>query len=187
MCMAHHFYIYEGKVKRQGEGAGIGLRLSEALGRAFGLWWDGKMLAKLERLDWRPKMLKRYVDDLNTVVNGVKPGTKYNEAEEKLEILEQKVETDQGKEVDEITMAVFGEIANTIDQNIEVEIDYPSKYEDQMMPILDMKMSMNRQNEVVYMFHKKPQSNKLTMMARSALPDRVKRSTMTNEALRRLL
>ena len=50
-----------------------------------------------------------------------------------------------------------------------------------------MKMSMNRQNEVVYMFHKKPQSNKFTMMARSALPDRVKRSTMTNEALRRLL
>ena len=187
MCMEHHFYIYEGKVKRQGEGAGIGLRLSEALGRAFGLWWDGKLLAKLERLNWRPKMLKRYVDDLNTVVNGVKPGTKYNDAEEKLEIVEDKVETDQGKEVDEITMAVFGEIANTIDPNIEVEIDYPSRYEDLMMPILDMKMSMNRQNEVVYMFHKKPQSNKFTMMARSALPDRVKRSTMTNEALRRLL
>ena len=50
---------------------------------------------------------------------------------------------------------------------------------------------MNRQNEVVhctlYMFHKKPQSNKFTMMVGSALPDRVKRSTMTNEALRRPL
>ena len=56
-----------------------------------------------------------------------------------------------------------------------------------IMPILDMKMSMNRQNEVDYMFYKKPQSNKFTMTARSALPDRVKRSTMTNEALRRLL
>ena len=40
--------------------------MSEALGRAFGLWWDGKLLAKPERLDGIPKMLKRHVDDLNT-------------------------------------------------------------------------------------------------------------------------
>ena len=66
MCMAHHFYMHEGKVKRQGGGAGIGLRLSEALGRAFGLHWDDQLLKKLERLDWKPKMLKRYVDDLDT-------------------------------------------------------------------------------------------------------------------------
>ena len=56
-----------------------------------------------------------------------------------------------------------------------------------MMPILDMKMAINSKNEVVYCFYRKPQSNKFTMMARSALPDRVKRSTMSNEALRRLL
>merc|ERR1712020_268305 len=86
MCMEHHYYMHNQEVKRQGEGAGIGLRLSEALGRAFGLDWDDKLLKKLERLDWKPKMLKRYVDDLNTVVIGVKPGTRYNELKEKLEI-----------------------------------------------------------------------------------------------------
>ena len=78
MCMNHHFYMHEEKVKRQCDGAGIGLRLSEALGRAFGLHWDGKLIKKLEQLNWRPKMIKRYVDDLNTVVNAVKPGTRYN-------------------------------------------------------------------------------------------------------------
>ena len=82
MCMAHHFYMHKERVKRQGEGAGIGLRLSEALGRAFGLDWDDKLLTKLERLDWKPKVLKRYVDDLNTVVVGVKPGTRGREEEE---------------------------------------------------------------------------------------------------------
>ena len=181
LCMEHHYYIYDGKVKKQNGGAGIGLRLSEALGRAFGLWWDGKLLEKLERLDWKPKMLKRYVDDVNTVVHGVKAGTKYNETEEKLEIVQDKVEDDQGKELDEITMRVFGEVANAVDPNIEVEIDFPSKNADRMMPILDMKMSMNQQNEVVYMFYRKPQCNKFTMMERSALPERVKRSTMINE------
>ena len=55
-----------------------------------------------------------------------------------------------------------------------------------MMPILDMKMTMNKDNMVKYKFSKKPQSNKFTMMARSALTDKMKRSTLTNEAIRRL-
>jgi len=100
ICMEHHYYIYDGKVKKQQLGAGIGLRLSEALGRAFGLWWDGKLLEKLERLGWKPKMLKRYVDDVNTVVQALKAGTNYNATEKKLEIVEEKVEHDHGKEVD---------------------------------------------------------------------------------------
>ena len=187
MCMAHHFYMHKERVKRQGEGAGIGLRLSEALGRAFGLDWDDKLLTKLERLDWKPKVLKRYVDDLNTVVVGVKAGTRYNATEDKLEVVEDQIEGDLEKEEDEITMKVFGDIANSVDPNIEVEIDYPSKYDDKMMPILDMKMAINEEEEVKYMFHRKPQSNKFTMMARSALPQRIKRSTLSNEALRRLL
>ena len=187
MCMEHHFYMHEEKVKRQRGGAGIGLRLSEALGRAFGLDWDDKLLKKLERLSWKPKMLKRYVDDLDTVVIGVKPGTRYNANEDKLEIVEDQIESDQEKEVDKITMTLFGEIANSVEPNIEVEVDYPSKHEDNMMPILDMKMAINSENEVKYMFYRKPQSNRFTMMARSALSSRVKRATMSNDALRRLL
>ena len=187
MCMEHHFYMHNERVKRQGGGAGIGLRLSEALGRAFGLDWDDKLLTKLEKLDWKPKMLKRYVDDLNTVVIGVKPGTRYNATEDKLEVVEDQIEGDLEKEEDEITMKVFGGIANSVDPNIEVEIDFPSKYDDKMMPILDMKMAINDEEEVKYMFHRKPQSNKFTMMARSALPQRIKRSTLSKEALRRLL
>ena len=173
--------------KERGGRAGIGLRLSEALGRAFGLHWDDQLLRKLERLDWKPMMLKRYVDDLDTVVIGVKPGTRYNATDDKLEVVEDQIESDMEKEVDEITMKVFGEIANSVEPNIEVEIDYPSKHDDKMMPILDMKMAINSEGEVEYMFHRKPQSNRFTMMARSALPLKVKRSTLSNEALRRLL
>ena len=59
-------------------------------------------------------------------------------------------------ELDEITMKVFGEIASSEDPNIDVEIDYPSKYPDKMMPILDMKMKINSKNEVVHAFFRKP-------------------------------
>ena len=124
---------------------------------------------------------------MDTVVIGVKPGTRYNATDDKLEVVEDQIESDMEKEVDEITMKVFGEIANSVEPNIEVEIDYPSKHDDKMMPILDMKMAINSEGEVEYMFHRKPQSNRFTMMARSALPLKVKRSTLSNEALRRLL
>ena len=55
-----------------------------------------------------------------------------------------------------------------------------------MLAILDMEMGM-LDNKVRYKFYRKPMANKYTMMANSAVSDRVKRSTMTNEALRRLL
>ena len=49
-CMEHHYYRLGGEVRRQLSGAGTGLRCSEALGRAFGLHWDKKLVTKLERL-----------------------------------------------------------------------------------------------------------------------------------------
>ena len=61
-CMENHFYMLGGKIRRQSKGAGIGLRCSEALGRAFGLDWDRRLIQKLEELGWPPLMIKRYVD-----------------------------------------------------------------------------------------------------------------------------
>jgi hypothetical protein len=186
-CMENHYYTVDNEVKLQRQGAGIGLRLSEALGRAFGLYWDDQLIQKLEKLDWSPEMIKRYVDDLNAVVVALAPGTRYNALEEKLEVVAALVESDGERMTDDITMSVFGDIANTLDPDIDVEIDFPSNHADNMMPILDMKMAMDGNNRVVYKFYRKPMANKHTMMARSALSDRVKRSTMTNDALRRLL
>ena len=84
-----------------------------------------------------------------------------------MELVEELVEVDQGKKLDEITMAVFGEIANSVDDVLEVEVDFPSNHEDNFMPILDMKMQMAANNKVVYQFYKKPMTNKHTMMANS--------------------
>ena len=127
------------------------------------------------------------LDDLNAILTAVKPGTRYNSVEEKLEIVEEMKEQDEDKEVDELTMEVFKQVADSVDDDIEVEVDYPSKNEDKMMPILDMKMAMNSESQVVYKFYRKPQSNSRIMMARSALSDRMKRSTMSSEAMRRLM
>ena len=94
---------------------------------------------------------------------------------------------DMKMEKDDFTMSVFRDIANSVNTSIEVEVDFPSNNDDKFMPILDMKFDVNEKNKVVYKFFKKPKANKFTMMANSALSDRVKRSTITKEANRRLL
>ena len=53
-CMENHFYVLQGEVRRQARGAGIGLRCSEALGRAFGLDWDRRLVQRLRELGWPP-------------------------------------------------------------------------------------------------------------------------------------
>ena len=186
-CMENHFYLLGGEVMRQASGAGTGLRCSEALGRAFGLDWDRKMIQKLVKLNWPPLMIKRYVDDLNALLRALRPGVRYNAMEDKLEMVEEMIEPDNEKEKDAITMEVFKDIANAVDEDIEVEADFPSNHADKFMPILDMKMAMDNDNKVMYKFYKKPKANKYIMMANSAVSDRVKRSTMSNEAMRRLL
>ena len=111
-------------MKRQANGAGTGLRCSEALGRAFGLDWDRRMIQKLEKLNWPPLMIKRYVDDLNALLRALKPGVRYNAMEERLEMVEEMIELDNEKEKDARTMEVFKDIANTVDEDIEVEANF---------------------------------------------------------------
>ena len=152
-CMENHFYMLGGEIRRQSKGAGIGLRCSEALGRAFGLDWDRRLIQRLEELNWPPLMIKRYVDDLNAILTALGPGVRYNQVEGKLEVVQELVEDDMRREKDDLTMAVFGEIANAIDPNIEVEIDFPSKHPSKMLAILDMEMCMIK-NKVHYMFYR---------------------------------
>ena len=81
-------------------------------------------------------MITRYVDDLNAVLRLLEPGVRYNSVEGKLELREELVEEDRGREKDELTMSVFGEIANSIDPDIDVEVDFPSNHDTKFMPIL---------------------------------------------------
>ena len=110
-CMENHFYMLGGKIRRQGRGAGIGLRCSEALGRAFGLDWDRRLIQRLEGLGWPPLMIKRYVDDLNAILTTLGPGVRYNKDENKLEVVQelcQKVaEKDKAKQNKQCKQNIF--------------------------------------------------------------------------------
>ena len=53
------------------------------------------------------------------------------------------------------------------------------------MPILDIAVKAE-ENQISYIFYKKPVSNHLVMLERSAMPPQMKRSSLVQEGMRRL-
>ena len=102
-----------------------------------------------------------------------------------MEIVEEEIENDRCVPDDLRTAKILKEIGNSIYPFIRVSVDCPSNHNDGILPILDLKTIIS-DNKVDYRFFEKPMSNRITIMASSALPPNVKRRTMTNEVLRRL-
>ena len=66
----------------------------------------------------------------------------------------------------------------------------PERNPDQKMPVLDMKLWIQETNgvpQLKHTFYKKPIASPFTIMKRSAISERIKKSTIFQEALRRLL
>ena len=79
-----------------------------------------------------------------------------------------------------------------IHPSTQLTVDYPSKYEDRRMPLLDIKVWLESRNEndgvkVWHEFYYKEVATKALTHARSAMPTSVKRTTLTQELLRVML
>ena len=64
--------------------------------------------------------------------------------------------------------------------------DMPSRHVDKQIPILDLKMSLADDNELLFQFFEKDTKNDRVILTSSALNERQKRNIFTQEALRRL-
>merc|ERR1711860_15486 len=102
-------------------------------------------------------------------------------------------------------MEMFKNIADSIDKSIKLEIDYPSKHEDGKMPLLDIKVWMEESNSktdkqnkkkessqeqnitkkaIRYEHYRKSMASRMTVHARSAIPENQKRNIITQEVIR---
>ena len=142
------------------------------------------------------KMNKRYVDDINMVVQATPVGMRYKDRKTHMD--ERSVAEDQGISDDERTMTLIKQIGNDIHPSIQLEIDYPSKHQDGKLPILDLKVWMetkgeetDRQDEktsvIMYEFYSKSMASKTVIHARSAVSWSTKRTVLTQEVFRVLL
>ena len=88
-------------------------------------------------------------------------------------------------EEDQHTFLQLKAVANSLDQDIQMEIYTPSLHETGLLPVLDLGLSV-KDNKIHHTFYSKPMASPYTIHFRSAISRRTKRDTLLQEGMRRL-
>ena len=190
VVLKNHIYTYEGTNRRQKQGGAIGLQLTGVIADIFMTWWDKQFLMRLQQVNILCKLYKRYVDDINQALRGNVNGKRYVNGE--LIEDEEKRREDEGKEKDQVMMELVKEIGDEIHPSIKLEVDYPSRYADKRLPILDLKVWIGERQKdgkhvILYEYYEKLISSKWVIHVNTALPMQTKRTILTQQVLRVLL
>ena len=113
--------MFQGRIYRQEEGGSIGLDLTGVVADIYMSWWDGQLFVLLRQERMLAILYKRYVDDINMLI-----------------AVELEGEIDGPK--DRYVMEKVKEIAHTIHPSTKTTCDYRSNYNDNKLPMLDVKM-----------------------------------------------
>ncbi len=184
-CMKNHLYKVGDQVYLQKEGGPIGLELTGAASRAFMWRWDRIYLKNARKAGINILKYERYVDDSNQIAVVPEKGAKYDASSKKVKVDDEL--KDLQEEEDERLARVLVDIANEVLPGITMEADWPSKNNDKRLPILDMKVWMSDQGNVMFTHYEKPMSNRAILNNKSAHPASCKRSVHTQEIIRRIL
>ena len=149
---SNHYYTVGGVVYKQRDGAPMGLDTSVDGCDVYMTLWDDKYLKKLAKLKIKIKLYKRYVDDITIVVGAINGGWFYCATNDCMRYDPNHLNKLLGDE--KRTFDLLELIGNTIDKNIRLKFDVPSNYIDGRLPILDLKVWMERGN-IRFTFYKK--------------------------------
>ena len=191
--MTSHVYIFDKELRQQNKGGPIGNSLGSLQTCLWMAWYDKELSKRTEELRIELRLYKRYVDDINTGMLSTPLGATVDGGT--LRIDDTTAERDATKNNDERTMELFKQLGNTIHPSIQLEVEYPSKYDDNKIPILDLKIWIEEvettpgqmERQIMYEHYVKPVSTKAVIYNKSALSSNIKRTVATQEILRILL
>ena len=159
------------------------------MSRPFLLRWDTLYRNNLkkagESLNLDLVLYERYVDDSNQVATIPPPGARYD-VTSKTVVIDDNID-DTTLDDDERTARLYTDIANDVIPGIVMEFDVPSRNTDKKMAILDMKVWMEENGNIVFQHYEKPTASKSIMHALSAQSVSCRNSVHTQELLRRML
>ena len=136
------------------------------------VWWTKQFLQRARQEGEEIKLYKIYVDDINIAMTipadirsrEITMGEKEKETANKVK-----------------------ELGDTIDESIVVETDCPSNHADNKLPLLDLKVWLEKKDGkrvVIHEFYQKEVSSKTTTHARSTLPWKTKHTILVQQAVR---
>jgi hypothetical protein len=122
-----------------------------------------------------------YVDDNNSVMEELPPGTRLVEG--RFQVVGELVKEDRQVPGDKRTGEMAKELANTICPYLQMEVDYPSNHPSGWMPILDLEVQMARDKTINFRWFKKPMATCYSILNRSAMPASTKRITLVQRGV----
>ena len=125
--MENNVYKCGGEIRIQGEGGAIGVKMTGDLAKAVMVPWDRRFVEKLGRLLVNQKLYTRYIDDQNIVVEVLSPGSRFNKEEDKIEIVEELVESDKEEPGDKRTFEVVREVGDSLEAVSYTHLTLPTK------------------------------------------------------------
>ena len=133
-----------------------------------------------------PDLYTRFKDDIQIAVTSLEKGSTI--IDDKIIIDEEKKITDENKSDSKITMEIIQQISNTVNPMIKLTVETLCNFEDGKMPVLDVKVNVNEEenDRIDFEFFEKPTKNPRVILADSALSYAKKRTILTQECLRRL-
>ena len=137
------------------------------------------MLGKLEKFKLEPSLYTRFKDDIEVAIEGLEKGSQV--VEDMIVVDDKKKELDKEKTDTKVTMEVVQNIANSINPMVKLTVDTPCNYKDGKLPVLDVKVDVNEEedNRIDFEFYEKPTKNPRVILASSALSNSQKRTIMT--------
>ena len=140
-----------------------------------------------------------YVDDDGLSYEFLPPGARWDSEEKRMVVQPELIDGDLEIKEDVRTMQEISKMADSICPVLQTTFDCPGNHENGKMPLLDMQQWVewveNEEGggggggeggewELRWEFYRKPCASRTLILARSAMPENCKRSTLTQEALR---
>ena len=116
-----------------------------------------------------PEIYTRFKDDIEIAIESLEKGSKI--IEDKIVIDDTKKELDKDKTDTKVTMEIIQKVANSINPMIKLTVDTPCNHEDGKLPVLDVKVDVNQEedNRIDFEFFEKPTKNPCVILASSAI------------------
>ena len=130
----------------------------------------------------------RYVEDINCVARSIKSTMKFDPITQKM--YDEDPDSDPNVLKTEADMMdLLRQIADSVTKMIKWEADWPDKHSDIQIPVLDLKIFIDRQDRgelIKHRFYQKPVKNKSLVSANSGMLHRIVFATLVEEDSRRL-
>ena len=181
-----HTYSFSNKYFLQMKGGPIGLRSTCCVARLVMLWWDERFLEAVEKAGIKVIDGARYMDDVRVWLRAVRLGWRWIAGQLTYRKAWRLEEEEQGMTHLAKTTEIMENIMNSICSWLELTMETEEMFEG-VLPTLDLKLWVSSSNRILFSFFEKAMVSTMVLHKRSAIPEGVRRATLNQEMVRRML